>query len=165
MHIAQLAFQHNDLISSDEDCRNKYVSQILFRRLAKEGKLSTFGFAEGASCTAPKPNASFHLWCDDPRPNSSLVDEFNETVSVIDWELTRSAPTQFILDPPWWLLLDVPEMWSAGMNDWTKKFEQRLETWISSMEMAEAAAGYNVLPFNLSEYMRESWTTGRFWLS
>lgn len=175
MHIAQLVFQHNDLVSSEEDCANKYVSRILFRRLAKEGKLSTFGFAQddwsvqsrhmAALCPAPKSSESFRLWCDDLRPNSFLVDESNEIVSVIDWEFTYSAPTQFILDPPWWLLLDVPEMWSAGMIDWTKKFEKRLETWISSMKMAEESAGQNVLPFTLSEYMRESWTTGRFWLS
>ena len=175
LHIAQLVFQHNDLVASEEDCRDKYVSRILFRRLAKEGKISSFGFAEDkwsaqsrhltALCPAAKSNWGFRLWCDDLRPNTFLVDEFNDIVSVIDWELTYSAPTQFILDPPWWLLLDVPEMWSAGLQDWTTKFEIRLETWISSMDMAEAAASLNVLPFKLSEYMRESWTTGRFWLS
>jgi len=30
MHIAQLIFQHNDLITSEDDCRNKYVSRQLF---------------------------------------------------------------------------------------------------------------------------------------
>ena len=46
MHLAQLLFQHNDLVSSEDDCRNKYVARQLFRQLAKQGRLSTFGFAE-----------------------------------------------------------------------------------------------------------------------
>lgn len=35
MHMAQLIFQHNDLVTSEDDCRNKYVSRQLFQRLAK----------------------------------------------------------------------------------------------------------------------------------
>ena len=27
MHIAQLIFQHNDLVTSKDDCRNKYVAR------------------------------------------------------------------------------------------------------------------------------------------
>lgn len=46
MHLAQLIFQHNDLVSDEDDCRNKYVSRQLFLRLAKRGHLSTFGFAQ-----------------------------------------------------------------------------------------------------------------------
>lgn len=46
MHLAQLLFQHNDLISSEDDCRNKYIARQLFRKLAKQGRLSTFGFAQ-----------------------------------------------------------------------------------------------------------------------
>jgi hypothetical protein len=45
-HMAQLIFQHNDLVKSADDCRNKYVARQLFLRLAREGRLSTFGFAE-----------------------------------------------------------------------------------------------------------------------
>lgn len=46
MQIAILIFQHNDMVSSEDDCRNKYVARQLFRRLAKQGRLSSFGFAE-----------------------------------------------------------------------------------------------------------------------
>ncbi len=46
MHMAQLVFQHNDLVLSADDCRNKYVVCQLFYRLVKSGLLSTFGFAE-----------------------------------------------------------------------------------------------------------------------
>lgn len=45
MHMAQLAFQHNELVESADDCKNKYISRYSFRKLAKEGKLSKFGFA------------------------------------------------------------------------------------------------------------------------
>jgi len=43
MHLSQLVFQHNDIISGEDDCRNKYVARQLFRRLANQGCLSTFG--------------------------------------------------------------------------------------------------------------------------
>ncbi|KAL2203189.1 hypothetical protein CC79DRAFT_1209703 [Sarocladium strictum] len=46
MHIAQLVFQHNDLVVSEDDCRNKYVARQIFRRLVKTGRLSSFGFRE-----------------------------------------------------------------------------------------------------------------------
>lgn len=43
MHLAQLVFQRNDAVSSEGDCRNKYVARQNFGRLAKQGRLSTFG--------------------------------------------------------------------------------------------------------------------------
>lgn len=174
MHMAQLIFQHNDLVSSAEDCRNKYISRFLFRKLAKEGKLSTFGFAEDGwsaqaatatgLCTAPSKTGPFRLWCDDLRPTNFLVDASNNIVAAIDWEFTYAAPTQFSLDPPWWLLLEMPEMWPDGMDDWAKRYERRLETWLSSMETVEVTTS-NTTPFKLSKYMRESWKMGRFWLN
>jgi hypothetical protein len=32
MHVAQLIFQHSDLVTSEDDCRNKYVARQIFRR-------------------------------------------------------------------------------------------------------------------------------------
>ena len=46
MHIAQLMFQHNDAVVSEDDCRNKYVARQIFRRLAIQGRLSPFGFSD-----------------------------------------------------------------------------------------------------------------------
>jgi hypothetical protein len=46
MQIATLLFQHNDMISSEDDCRTKYVARQLFHKLAKQGRLSKFGFTE-----------------------------------------------------------------------------------------------------------------------
>ncbi|CAG2007555.1 unnamed protein product [Fusarium graminearum] len=130
---------HNDMVSSEDDCRNKYVARQLFRRLAKQGRLSSFGFAE---------------------------DSCHQTAQALfasDWEFVYAAPTQFILDPPWWLLLDVPEMWGAGIEDWRKTYETRLDPWISAMQEAEQEVSPE--SFLFSTYMRESWTTGRFWLN
>ncbi|TVY51844.1 hypothetical protein LCER1_G007750 [Lachnellula cervina] len=178
MHMAQLIFQHNDLVTTEDDCRNKYVARQLFRRLAKEHRLSSFGFADDSwsaqskrwtSQLSPAPSnlTSFRLWADDFRPGNILVDDADDIAAVIDWELTYAAPTQFTLDCPWWLLLEVPESWTPDIDNWTKLYSTRLQTWVSAMEEAEKDAGSRseTLPFSLSTHMRESWATGRFWLN
>lgn len=176
MHISQLIFQHNDLVTTEDDCRNKYVSRQLFRRLAKDNKLSSFGFADDAwsaqskswgSPLSPAPSNldSFRLWADDFRPGNILVDGSDEIVAAIDWELAYAGPTQFILDCPWWLLLEVPESWKPDLDDWTKVYDKRLETWLEAMDKAEKEIDVEMLPFVLSRHMRESWETGRFWMN
>ncbi|KID82299.1 phosphotransferase [Metarhizium guizhouense ARSEF 977] len=178
MHIGQLIFQHNDVVNSDDDCRNKYVARQIFRRLAKQGKLSTFGFQQDSwsaqsseispSTLSPAPPGthSFRLWGDDFRAGNILLTESDDIAALIDWEFTYAAPTQFILDPPWWLLIETAEMWSAGMDNWVNTYDARLKTWLMALEKAEAnTAESNHLPQPLSRYMRESWNTGRFFLS
>ncbi|KAF4980538.1 hypothetical protein FZEAL_3473 [Fusarium zealandicum] len=178
MHIAQLVFQHNDLVTSEDDCRNKYVARQIFRRLAKQGRLSTFGFAEdtwsfqsskNTACTiAPGPSGSghFRLWGDDFRAGNILLTSSDEIAALIDWEYAYAAPTQFILDPPWWLLLDTAEMWPSGIEDWRETYDLRLKTWLSVMKKAEAEMPEpSSLPAPLSTYMQQSWETGRFFLS
>lgn len=178
MHIAQLIFQHNDAIESEDDCRNKYVARQIFRRLAKQGHLSTFGFAED-TCSAQSSNIApssllpapprsgpFRLWGDDFRAGNLLMDKADNIISAIDWEFTYAAPAQFILDPPWWLLLDRAESWEKGMDDWKSIYETRLITWLVAMKQAEDDMDEpQPLPFPLTTYMMESWQTGRFWLN
>ncbi|KAF4446300.1 phosphotransferase [Fusarium austroafricanum] len=173
MQIATLIFQHNDMVESEDDCKTKYVARQLFRRLAKQGRLSNFGFAEDswsayskhARSRLPSPDGSgsFRLWSDDFRPANVLIDDDDHILGAIDWEFAYVGPTQFVLDSPWWLLLDVPEMWDGGIEDWENIYEKRLETWIAAMEEAEQDMKSG--SFLLSAYMRESWTTGRFWLN
>jgi hypothetical protein len=173
MQIATLLFQHNDMVSSEDDCKSKYVARQLFRRLAKQGRLSTFGFTEDnwfasskdarATLAAPNGSSSFHLWSDDFRPNNVMIDENDEVLGAIDWEYAYVGPTQFILDSPWWLLLDVPEMWDDGIEKRASLYERRLETWLAAMEEAEKELDPSSLL--LSAYMRDSWQTGRFWLN
>ncbi|KAH8645405.1 hypothetical protein BX600DRAFT_478086 [Xylariales sp. PMI_506] len=177
-HLAQLIFQHNDLVSIEDDCRNKYVSHQLFLRLAKQGRLSTFGFVQddwsaAAETTTrsrflvPSGSNSFRLWCDDFRPANALLDRADDDMlaAVIDWEFTYAAPAQFALDPPWWLLFETPEMWKpGGVAEWSKAYEPQLETWLKAMKDQEDGAVFlDGLP--LSAHMRESWETGRFWLN
>ncbi|EMR71663.1 putative phosphotransferase enzyme family protein [Eutypa lata UCREL1] len=93
-----------------------------------------------------------------------LINEVGDIVAFIDWEFAYSAPTQFSLDPPWWLLLDVPETWHTNIDDWAKSYSLRLETWLQAMEKAENDTNISLNDVKLSTYMRESWATGRFWL-
>ncbi|KAI3319980.1 phosphotransferase [Xylariaceae sp. AK1471] len=178
MHVAQLVFQHNDAVTSEDDCRNKYVARLIFRRLAKQGRLSTFGFAEDdwsaqsfkseSSTLAPAPcgSGSFRLWCDDLRAGNILLNDSDDVAAVIDWEFAYVAPTQFALDPPWWLLLNTAETWASGMEDWRQTYDMRLGTWLSAVKRAEESMeGPGPFAVALSTYMRESWETGRFWLS
>lgn len=173
MQVATLLFQHNDMISSEDDCRTKYVARQLFRRLAKQGRLSSFGFSDDdwsscrecypATLPAPDGSGSFRLWSDDFRPANILVGEDDHILGAIDWEFAYVGPTQFVLDPPWWLLLDIPEMWDDGIKDWATVYERRLQTWLSAIEEAEQEM--EPYSFRLAAYMRESWRTGRFWLN
>ena len=173
MHIAQLVFQHNDLVMTADDCRNKYVARQLFRKLATQGRLSTSGFREdqwsaqsknqtSTLSPAPSGSSSFRLWCDDLRASNILLNKADDIVSIIDWEFAYIASTQFALDPPWWLLLNMPQMWHTNIDDWTEIYKVRLETWLRAIEEAEESVGIKSKGFILSTYMRESWETGRF---
>jgi hypothetical protein len=105
---------------------------------------------------------------DDVRAGNILLNKSDEIAALIDWEYTYAGPTQFTLDPPWWLLLETAEMWSPDLDDWRKTYESRLGIWLSAMEKAEASMDKpvcNILPAPLSRCMRESWQTGRFFLS
>ncbi|KAF9767157.1 hypothetical protein IL306_000333 [Fusarium sp. DS 682] len=162
MHIAQLIFQHNDLVTSEDDCRNKFG----FSEDDWSSQSSKIPPETLSPC--PSNSDSFRLWGDDFRAGNILLDDSDEIVALIDWEYTYAGPTQFILDPPWWLLLETAEMWSPDLDDWRQTYGSRLDIWLSAMEKAEANATTptsNDLPAPLSRYMRESWQTGRFFLS
>jgi hypothetical protein len=173
MQMATFLFQRNDMVSSEGDCRTKYVARQLLFKLAKQGRLSSFGFAEDdwsadskttrATLPAPDCTSSFRLWSDDFRPVNVMIDDNDEILGAIDWEYAYVGPTQFVLDCPWWLLLKVPEKWAKGFEDWAGVYEMRLATWLATMEEAEMDLGPGSLL--LSMYMRESWKTGRFWLN
>ncbi len=183
MQISTLLFQHNDMVSSEDDCKTKYVARQLFRRLAKQGRLSTFGFAQDnwsaqrndtrktndvrGTLPAPDSSGSFRFWADDFRPANILVDDSEDAniLGVIDWEFAYVGPTQFALDPPWWLLVDGPEDWIDGLDDWVNVYDRRLQTWLLAMEEAEQLEDLPPDGLFLSAYMRESWATGRFWLN
>jgi len=111
VNLIHLSTQRNDAIDSAEDCRRKYVARHLFRKLAREGHLSS------APSLDPKP---FRLFCDDLRPSNVLIDAECRIVGVIDWEFSYAAPAEFTYSPPWWLLIETPEKWPKGVSDWAK---------------------------------------------
>jgi hypothetical protein len=181
---APLLFQQNNLFFSADDFRNKCVARMIFHRLATEGKLSKFGFEEDIwsaqsrgfraqsrkLCPAPSNTGDFVLWCDDLRPENILLSEAGDITGIIDWEFTYVAPTQFSLDPPWWLCLQPPHDYDDGeLEGFIKTYNDRVETWLEAVEGVEKEPEFGCLGLprgiGISRYMRESWETGRFWLS
>ncbi|KAF2276615.1 phosphotransferase family protein [Westerdykella ornata] len=157
MKIMHLTYQPNDAIESPDDCRRKYIGRHLFKKLAIEKSLHDPRFEKGP----------FRLWCDDLRPENILVDENCRVLAVIDWEFTYAAPAEFTFNPPWWLLLEAPEYWIRGFEDWCRVYEPRMKTFIRVMSERENAfieKGRMKEEERLSVRMMESWTSGRFWI-
>lgn len=125
LHIAHLMNQRNDAIESAEDCQRKLVARYLFRKLARERRLT--------KQWASFDKGPFKIWCDDFRPANILLDEGLKIVGVVDWEFTYAAPVEFSFAPPWWLLIEKPEYWSRGLDDWCREYEKRLQTFLSAM--------------------------------
>jgi hypothetical protein len=153
LNIQHLIHQRNDAVHSADDCRRKYVARQLFYKLAKDKRLS-------APCNE---NGPFKLWCDDFRPANVLLNDDHHLAGVVDWEFTYAAPVEFSYAPPWWLLIEKPEFWSEGIEDWTRVFERRLETFLEAMRQCEDM-GDQQGQCRLSDRMRQSWKTGDFWV-
>lgn len=118
IHIAHLTHQRNDVIESADDCRRKFVGRHLFRKLARERKLTKrwVAFDKGP----------FKIWCDDFRPGNILINNDLKIKSVVDWAFTYTAPIEFSYAPPWWLIIERLEYWPQGLEDWTNLFDRRL---------------------------------------
>lgn len=154
LHMVHLAAQRNDAIDGAEDCRVKYIARCLFRRLAREGRLSKF---EG----------SFRLFCDDLRPANVLA-SLDRVAAAIDWEFTYAAPLELVYAPPCWLLLERPEYWESGIDDWESVYTERLGVFLDELRKREdesIAIGVLGEEHRLSGHMRESWESGDFWVS
>lgn len=178
-HLAHLVFQKNDAVLSPPDCREKYIARQLFRRLAKEGRLT--GDAEDHDRTSSEQEKEvFKLWCDDMRPTSVLLDDNHDVVGVIDWEMSYFAPASFHENPPWWLMLEKPGFYDKGLTTWLRDYEQCLPLFLKAVAMEEAeldgssrqkapgAMGQttqNRSPSRpLSERMKRNWDNGRFFV-
>ncbi|CAG7919421.1 unnamed protein product [Penicillium olsonii] len=143
LHMAHLSAQRNDAIEGWDDCRVKYIARCLFRRLAREGRLT--------SC-----EGEYSLFCDDLRPANVLV-ENGRIAAAIDWEFTYAAPLEFVRAPPCWLLLERPEYWVGGIDEWEGAYGERLEVFLEELE--------GVGGVELAGHMRRSWESGDFWVS
>ncbi|CAI7585237.1 unnamed protein product [Penicillium glandicola] len=163
LHMVHLSSQRNDAVDDAHDCRTKYIARCLFRKLAREGRL----------CWSKE--GGFKLFCDDLRPANVLANsDFGYTISgAIDWEFTYAAPLEFVYSPPCWLLLERPEYWEDGLDDWEKVYETRLKVFLQELRMREdvdirrGVIGRGVIgeENRLSEHMLESWDNGGFWVS
>ena len=160
LHIAHLINQRNDAIDSAEDCRRKFVARYLFRKLARQHCLT--------EQSASFDRGPFKLWCDDFRPANILLNEERKIVGVVDWEFTYAAPVDFSFAPPWWLLIEKPEFWPRGLDDWCSEYERRLQTFLRVMRYEEdktVEEGWLESRQRLSGPMQDSWESGDFWIS
>lgn len=132
-------------MESADDCRRKFVARQLFYKLAKDKRLTRF------------ENGPFKLWCDDLRPANILLNENLQVVGVVDWEFTYAAPVEFSYAPSWWLLIETPENWEKGMDDWERVFDSRLKTFLKAMRKHEGG-------HSLADHMQDSWESGDFWI-
>lgn len=157
LHIDHLKHQRNDAVGSEIDCRRKYVARHLFQRLSRQRKLASSTFTNGP----------FKLWCDDLRPSNILLDANMQIVGVVDWEFTYAAPAEFSFAPPWWLLLEQPEYWPDGIDNWKEIYANRLQTFLKAMKGAEDSlitSSRLQEGQRLSPKMKASWDTGDFWV-
>ncbi|KAJ5790769.1 uncharacterized protein N7518_007780 [Penicillium psychrosexuale] len=157
LNINHLVHQRNDSVQSADDCRRKFVARQLFRKLARDKRLTNPLLEKGP----------FKLWCDDLRPANVLLKEDMHIAGVVDWEFTYAAPTEFSYAPPWWLLIEKPEDWPKGLDDWTRSFDARLKTFLKTMKNCEDIAiqqGRLREDQRLSGPMNDSWESGDFWI-
>lgn len=159
LNIDHLALQRNDAIGDAADCRRRYISRHLFRKLARGSRLSSKEYENGP----------FRLWCDDLRPSNILLNADYQIVAVIDWEFTYAAPAEYSQSPPWWLLIEQPEFWTdKGMEEWTKIYGDRLNIFLRVLRAREQdriERGILDRENILSDHMERSWTSGDFWIS
>ncbi|PLN83414.1 phosphotransferase family protein [Aspergillus taichungensis] len=161
LHIAHLKHQRNNAIDSADDCRRKFVARFLFRKLVRDRELRDKWMSH--------EHGPFPVWCDDFRPQNVMVDEADTVVGVVDWEFTYTAPVGFTHAPPWWLLLEKPEYWTKGLDDWCTQYERRLQIFLQAMMDCEEDA-YRTRnerleqSQRLSSRMRHSWASGDFWI-
>jgi hypothetical protein len=98
-----------------------------------------------------------------------MVDKAEKVVGVVDWEFTYTAPVEFTHAPPWWLLLERPEYWTKGLDDWCVQYKRRLQIFLPAMVDCEEDA-YRTRNERLEEsqrlsnQMRNSWESGDFWI-
>lgn len=104
----------------------------------------------------------------DFRPTNVLANNESKVAGAVDWEFTYAAPPGFAHSPPFWLLLELPEYWPYGIDDWANLYEKRLQTFLQVLHEREEQAirEGKLLKFqNLSQHMRENWESGDFWIS
>ncbi|KAK0672097.1 hypothetical protein QBC41DRAFT_314219 [Cercophora samala] len=145
LHMAQLVFQRNDAVESEDDARDKYVARHMFRRAAYMNLFPSPSYASRQDHITPTPE-TFKLICDDLTPHNVLVDpETGQVAAVIDWEWAWFGPRSMAADPPWWLMLRKPELWNdgveGGVDEWVGKYPKYLDMFLKALEKEEKRLG------------------------
>lgn len=149
-HLTHLTTQRN-IASSRADARKRFIARHRMQSLIPRYCLDDAG--------------PFKLFCDDMQPSNMLPDpETWRITAVLDLEFTNSMQAQFSYYPPSWLLLLGPDMWLEHhtFEGFVERYEPRLGKFLGALRMVEEEKR---LPdeTRLSDKMRESWATGRFW--
>lgn len=110
----------------------------------------------------------FKLYCDDLQPSNILADpDTFRITAVLNFEFTDAMPAQFTYDPPWWLLLLGSDMWLErhSMEEFLVSYVPRMEKFLKALERVEKKTNLESSPSGplFSDWMRDSWATGRFW--
>ncbi|KAL1875163.1 putative Hybrid PKS-NRPS biosynthetic cluster [Diaporthe australafricana] len=115
MEIAGLLFMNEKFIGSATDCRDKFAARCLLRDILRRRQSSSMGGTDrpgpDTDAQTHKPCETFRLWGDDLRPENVLLDEDGAVVGVVDWEYTYFAPGTYSVNPPWWLVLEIMEIY------------------------------------------------------
>lgn len=88
-------------------------------------------------------------------------------IVVLDLEFTNAMPSQYALEPPWWLLLAGPDSYlirGRTLQDFQANYEPRLNQFLEAMQRVERRRGVQD-DASLSKLMREGWATKRFWFN
>jgi hypothetical protein len=153
-HMTHLWTQRN-LSTDPKNAQERYIARHLFAKLVDKYCIDDCG--------------PFKLFCDDLRPQNMLVDPKTlRIIAVFDLEFMNAMPGQYPSEPPWWLLLAGPDSYlfrGRTMEEFLIAYEPRLEQFLQAMRRAERARKKLHDNKPLSDLMRESWLTKRFWFN
>ncbi|EQL01289.1 hypothetical protein G6O67_004499 [Ophiocordyceps sinensis] len=156
--LLHLRTQRN-LARDESDVRRRFVSRWRFKQLISKYCIDNQG--------------PFKIFCDDLHPANMLIDPDTLRITAfLDFEFTNSMPAQFTHDPPWWLLLRGPRVWldRDNMGEFLVRYVPRMEQFLRALDRVEdrwavtRSDGQAEVP-RLSDRMRDSWRTGRFWFN
>ena len=152
-HLVHLQTQRN-LANNRDDARKRFIARHRFKKLIPRYCIDDTG--------------PFKLYCDDLQPSNMLADpDTLRITAVLDFEFTNAMPAQFTYDPPWWLLLLGPDMWLErhSMEKFLARYVPKMEQFLRALERVEKKSSFEASHQSilLSDRMRDSWATGRFW--
>ena len=151
-------------------CLLSGTTQLSLLKIANKSTLHGVYFAGSPANISFAETIQGHssFFCDDFRPGNVLANAEFQMTGAVDWEFTYAAPTGFAYSPPFWLILELPEHWDNGLDDWIQNYEKVLPVFLRILkEREQAAIDRHILKDTdrLSERMLKSWETGDFWLN